>query len=100
MASDRIVSIAKDQEGSRFIQQRLECADQDEIQLVFDEAIAAIEGNMELWFSIYNCFVCTSQRHCLIYNAIVRYYTTEQTYGMTSTAILSYRSFLSSVQMT
>jgi len=41
MASGRIVSIAKDQEGSRFIQQRLECADQDEIQLVFDEAIAA-----------------------------------------------------------
>ena len=54
-ATGRIVSTAKDQEGSRFIQQRLECADQDEIQLVFDEAIAAIEGAL-LWCTIYNCF--------------------------------------------
>jgi hypothetical protein len=58
MASDRIVSIAKDQEGSRFIQQRLECADQDEIQLVFDEAIAAIEGN-------YGALVLHLQLFCL-----------------------------------
>ena len=36
--------MAKDQEGSRFIQQRLECAVEDEVQLVFDESIAAIEG--------------------------------------------------------
>ncbi|KAL7428690.1 hypothetical protein ACHAXH_002001 [Discostella pseudostelligera] len=54
MASGRIVSIAKDQEGSRFIQQRLECADQDEIQLVFDEAIAAIE---DLWNDVYGNFI-------------------------------------------
>jgi hypothetical protein len=39
--------MAKDQEGSRFIQQRLECAVEDEVQLVFDESIAAIEGALQ-----------------------------------------------------
>ena len=40
--------MAKDQEGSRFIQQRLESALHDEIHLVFDEVIVAIEGKFSM----------------------------------------------------
>jgi len=40
----RVVKVAKDQDGSRFIQQRLAIANNSEIQLVLDEAMLGIEG--------------------------------------------------------
>ena len=40
----RLVKVATDQDGSRFIQQRLAIADVFEIELVFNEAMPAIEG--------------------------------------------------------
>ena len=40
----RVVKVAKDQDGSRFIQQRLAVADSDEVQLVFEEVMPEIEG--------------------------------------------------------
>ena len=42
--SGRVVKVAKDQDGSRFIQQRLAIANNSEIQLVLDEAMLGIEG--------------------------------------------------------
>lgn len=50
----RIVKVAKDQDGSRLIQQRLAVCDASEIQLVFDEAMPAIE---ELWNDVYGNFI-------------------------------------------
>lgn len=40
------MKVAKDQDGSRFIQQRLAVADGAEIQFVFDETMSAIEGEL------------------------------------------------------
>ena len=40
----RVVKVAKDQDGSRLVQQRLAFADSDEVQLVFEEVMPAIEG--------------------------------------------------------
>ena len=46
--SGRIVRVGKDQDGSRYIQQRLAIADASEIELVFDEAMPAIEGKFHI----------------------------------------------------
>lgn len=50
----RIVKVAKDQDGSRFIQQRLTLVDNSEVQLVYDETMPAIE---ELWNDVYGNFI-------------------------------------------
>eukprot|EP00579_Thalassiosira_antarctica_P009940 CAMPEP_0201920654 /NCGR_PEP_ID=MMETSP0903-20130614/9214_1 /ASSEMBLY_ACC=CAM_ASM_000552 /TAXON_ID=420261 /ORGANISM="Thalassiosira antarctica, Strain CCMP982" /LENGTH=525 /DNA_ID=CAMNT_0048457451 /DNA_START=98 /DNA_END=1671 /DNA_ORIENTATION=+ len=50
----RVVKIAKDQDGSRIIQQRLAIANDSEIQMVFDEAMLGIE---ELWNDVYGNFI-------------------------------------------
>jgi len=42
----RIIKVAKDQDGSRFIQQRLTLVDNSEVQLVYDETMPAIEGDI------------------------------------------------------
>ncbi|KAL3772927.1 LOW QUALITY PROTEIN: hypothetical protein ACHAW5_005911 [Stephanodiscus triporus] len=39
-----VVKFSKEQDGSRFIQQRLAVADSDEVQLVFEEVMPAIEA--------------------------------------------------------
>jgi pumilio RNA-binding family len=49
-----VVKIAKEQEGSRFIQQRLAVAVSDEVQIVFDEVMPVIE---ELWNDVYGNFI-------------------------------------------
>mmetsp|Transcript_26745 Transcript_26745/g.49188 ORF Transcript_26745/g.49188 Transcript_26745/m.49188 type:complete len:553 (-) Transcript_26745:957-2615(-) len=50
----RVVKVAKDQDGSRFIQQRLAIANNSEIQLVLDEAMLGIE---ELYNDVYGNFI-------------------------------------------
>ena len=57
--SGRVVKIAKDQDGSRFIQQRLAIANKSEIQMVFDEAMLGIEGeNLDETHQIIIIFCC------------------------------------------
>jgi hypothetical protein len=53
----RVVKVAKDQDGSRLVQQRLAVADSDEVQLVFEEVMPAIEGkSARVDTGIINCF--------------------------------------------
>ena len=49
-----VVKIAKEQEGSRFIQQRLAMSTPDEVQIVFDEVMPMID---ELWNDVYGNFI-------------------------------------------
>ena len=49
-----VVKIAKEQEGSRFIQQRLVVSTSDEVQIVFDEVMPVID---ELWNDVYGNFI-------------------------------------------
>lgn len=49
-----VVKIAKEQEGSRFIQQRLAVSTPDEVQIVFDEVMPVID---ELWNDVYGNFI-------------------------------------------
>ena len=51
LLTGRIVSVGKDQDGSRYIQQRLAIADVSEIELVYEEAMAAIEGRCSYFCS-------------------------------------------------
>lgn len=50
----RIVEIAKDRDGSKFVQRRLQVADLTEMQLVFDEAVNDIE---EIWDDVYGNYI-------------------------------------------
>ena len=50
----RIVEIAKDRDGSKFIQRRLQVADPIEMQIVYDEAIVDIE---KLWDDVYGNYI-------------------------------------------
>eukprot|EP00571_Detonula_confervacea_P014742 CAMPEP_0172300530 /NCGR_PEP_ID=MMETSP1058-20130122/2595_1 /TAXON_ID=83371 /ORGANISM="Detonula confervacea, Strain CCMP 353" /LENGTH=532 /DNA_ID=CAMNT_0013010331 /DNA_START=270 /DNA_END=1868 /DNA_ORIENTATION=+ len=50
----RIVEIAKDRDGSKFIQRRLRVADVSEMQIPFDEALNNIE---ELWDDVYGNYI-------------------------------------------
>jgi len=50
----RIVKIAKDRDGSKFIQRRLQIADTYEMQIAFDEALDDIE---QLWNDVYGNYI-------------------------------------------
>lgn len=50
----KIVEVAKEPDGSRFIQERLEHSLSPEVQLVFDEAVPRMK---ELWDDIYGNFI-------------------------------------------
>ena len=50
----RIVEIAKDRDGSKFIQRRLQVADPIEMQIVYDEAIVDIH---KLWDDVYGNYI-------------------------------------------
>ena len=50
----RIVEIAKDRDGSKFIQRRLQIAEPPELVIVYDESMAAIS---ELWNDVYGNYI-------------------------------------------
>jgi len=50
----RIVEIAKDRDGSKFIQRRLQLSDRDEMQVACDEALEGVE---ELWNDVYGNYI-------------------------------------------
>jgi len=50
----RIIEIAKDRDGSKFIQRRLQVADTDEMQIVYNEALVGIE---KLWDDVYGNYI-------------------------------------------
>ena len=50
----RIAEIAKDRDGSKFIQRRLQVADVHEMQIAFEEALAGIE---DLWDDVYGNYI-------------------------------------------
>jgi pumilio RNA-binding family len=50
----RIVEIAKDRDGSKFIQRRLQLQDIEEMQIVFEETLDGIE---ELWNDVYGNYI-------------------------------------------
>ena len=51
----RIIEIAKDRDGSKFIQRRLQnCCEPSEIQIVYDEAIVDIDT---LWDDVYGNYI-------------------------------------------
>lgn len=50
----RIVEIAKDRDGSKFIQRRLQVSDHNEMQIAYEEAL---EGIAELWNDVYGNYI-------------------------------------------
>ena len=50
----RIVEIAKDRDGSKFIQRRLQVVHPSEMQIVYDEAIVDID---KLWDDVYGNYI-------------------------------------------
>lgn len=50
----RIVEIAKDRDGSKFVQRRLQAADPAEVHIAFEEAVAGMD---ELWNDVYGNYI-------------------------------------------